>query len=314
MASSLTLPKLSAAIFSACALFTLAIPFANASAPALVYHPYPGEELTEEQSQNIKDYLEGLSPRQGEIKIKKANATLTVPSTHYFLGAQDARSILEEAWGNPPDDTILGMLFPAGRSPLDHDVWGATIQFSDDGYISDEDANDIDYTDMMSDLKKSQVSDNKWRADNGYDPIDMVGWAETPAYNPDTHKLYWAKEMKFGEAEMNTLNYDIRVLGRRGALVIGFIASMDQLSAIKSTTPSVLNMAHFDEGSTYADYQPGTDKKAAYGIAGLIGGAAIAKKTGILAAILIFGKKFIGLIIVGLIAVGGAVKRFFVKS
>jgi hypothetical protein len=40
-------------------------------------------------------------------------------------------------------------------------------------------------------------------------------------------------------------------------------------------------------------------------------GAAIVKKTGLLAAMLIFGKKFIVIIIAGIAAAFGAVKRFF---
>ncbi len=301
---------LKAAAFTA-ALTGYSIALASNPAPALVYHPSEGEELDAEQSANIDAFLSELSPLQGVVDLKKAKATLNISSSHYFLGAEDARAVLEDAWGNPPDETVLGMIFPAGASPLDYSTWGATVQFSGDGYVSDEDANEIDYAEMMQDLKKSQSDDNKWRAKNGYDPIEMIGWAETPTYNPETHKLYWAKEMKFGEQDVNTLNYDIRVLGRNGALVIGFIATMDELSQIRQSMPSVLQMAQFDTGSTYAEYQPGVDKKAAYGIAGLVGGAAIAQKTGLLAALLIFGKKFMVVIFVGLAAAAGAVKRFF---
>ncbi len=284
---------------------------ASEPAPALIYHPYPGEELDAEQSADIDAYLASLSPLQGEIALVGPKATLNIPSSHYFLDSQDARSVLEEGWGNPPDETVLGMIFPAGASPLDSAAWGATINYSDDGYVTDEDANDIDYSEMMRDLQKSQIEVNAWRTENEYEPVEIIGWAESPAYNPDTHKLFWAKELKFGAAEQNTLNYDIRILGRSGALVIGFVASMDQLAEIRQATPTVLEMAQFNLGSTYAEYQPGIDKKAAYGIAGLIGGAAIAKKTGLLAALLIFGKKFIVIIIAGLAAAAGAVKRFF---
>ncbi|MEL7200546.1 MAG: DUF2167 domain-containing protein, partial [Pseudomonadota bacterium] len=62
-------------------------------------------------------------------------------------------------------------------------------------------------------------------------------------------------------------------------------------------------------GSTYAEYQPGVDKKAAYGIAGLVGGAALAKKLGLFGIILAFGKKFAVLILAGLAGLAGAVRR-----
>ena len=122
-------------------------------------------------------------------------------------------------------------------------------------------------------------------------------------------KLYWAKEIAFGENEENTLNYDIRVLGRKGTLVIGFVAGMTDLEDIRTAAPKVLEMASFNAGSTYAEYEPGIDKKATYGLAGLVAGAAIAKKTGLLAGLLIFGKKFAVIIIAGLAAMFGGIKR-----
>lgn len=301
---------LATAAFAIAAIHSSTI-FASQPAPALTYHPYPGEELDAETRDNIDAYLESLSPLQGDIVLKKANATLNVSSSYYFLSTKDARSVLEDAWGNPPDPNVLGMIFPVGASPLDYDTWGASVYFSDDGYVSDDDANAIDYGELLTEIQDAQRADNKWRTKNGYDPIDIIGWAETPSYNADTHKLFWAKEMKFGDMDTNTLNYDIRVLGRRGALVISFIANMSELNDIRRAAPAVLEMAHFDAGATYAEYKPGSDKKAAYGIAGLIGGAAIAKKTGLLAAVLLFGKKFIVLILAGVAAAFGAVKRFF---
>lgn len=293
----------------AIALAGQSIAMAASEAPPLKYTPWPGEELDAETRENINAYLDSLTPLYGEIALNKANAKLNVSSTYYFLDAKDAQSVLQDAWGNPPDNQILGMIFPAGASPLDMGVWGATIHFSGDGYVSDEDAHAIDYDELLADIQVSQTEDNKWRTRNGYEPIEIIGWAETPSYNAETHKLYWAKEMRFGEEDYHTLNYDIRVLGRRGALVMSFIATMDELGDIRKAAPAVLEMAHFEPGATYAEYQPGVDKKAAYGIAGLIGGAALAKKTGLLAALILFGKKFIFFIVAGLIAALGAAKR-----
>jgi len=280
-------------------------------APAMTYTPAADEELDEETLSNINAFLAELKPEKGEISLQRANATLNIPDTHYFLTAADARAVLEQAWGNPPDEDVLGMIFPARSTPVDATAWGAKITYQADGYVSDKDASKIDYDGLLKDIQAGAADENAWRTENGYEAIDIVGWAEPPSYNAETHKMYWAKELKFGEATLNTLNYDIRVLGRRGVLVISFIADMSQLDDIRATAPSVLQMAEFNTGSTYAEYEPGVDQKAAYGLAGLIGGAAIAKKTGLLAAILIFGKKFIGLIVVGLVALGGAVRKMF---
>jgi uncharacterized membrane-anchored protein len=75
-----------------------------------------------------------------------------------------------------------------------------------------------------------------------------------------------------------------------------------------------LDLASFDEGSRYADYQPGIDKKAAYGLAGLITGGLIAKKVGLLAAVALFAKKFLAIIIAGLVAAGASLRRMLTKK
>ncbi|HBS35191.1 MAG TPA: DUF2167 domain-containing protein [Parvularcula sp.] len=258
-------------------------------------------------------FLDKLDRKTGAVKIGAAKATLNVPETLYFLDAEDARAVLEEAWGNPPDESTLGMILPAGATPLDDGVWAATISFSDEGYVSDDDAGKINYDELMASMQEDARASNAWRDENGYPKVDLVGWAEPPTYDAGSHKLYWAKELKFGESEVNTLNYDIRVLGRSGVLVIGFIADMNALPEIRAAAPEVLSVAAFDEGARYADYQHGVDKKAAYGLAGLITGGVIAKKAGLFAAIAIFAKKFVGIIVAGLVAAAAYVRKFFKK-
>lgn len=284
----------------------------DAAAAAAEENPDTAETAqSAEAEQWAKDFLARLDHITGEVKIGAAKATLQVPENYYFLDAEDARAVLEEAWGNPPDDSTLGMLLPEGMTPLDDGSWAAIFTYEEDGYVSDEDAGKTDYDDLMKTMQSDTAESNKWRAENGFGSVDLIGWAEEPGYNAETHKLYWAKELKFEGAPVNTLNYDIRVLGRRGVLVVRFIADMAALPDIKVAAPEVLNMASFDDGSRYADYQKGVDKVASYGIAGLIAGGVLAKKTGLLAAILLFGKKFIAIIIAGLAGAGAWLKRQF---
>ena len=55
-----------------------------------------------------------------------------------------------------------------------------------------------------------------------------------PSYDAAAHKLYWAKELMFGTDMDHTLNYNIRVLGRRGVLVLNAVAEMKQLAVIRT--------------------------------------------------------------------------------
>lgn len=292
---------------AACFAFIAAAPHALAEAP-----PAPQDEAAQKRAE--AEFVSSLTKRNGVIKLASAKATLNVPAGLYFLDAKDARRVLEEAWGNPPDETVLGMILPQGKSPLDLNVWAATFTYLPDGYVSDSDAEKINYDSLLKDMQKGAREENAWRKQNGYPEVEIIAWADKPVYLAEEHKMYWAKELNFGGSETHTLNYDIRVLGRRGVLVVSFIGAMDQLATIKAAAPGVLKLASFDAGSRYADYVKGVDKTAAYGLAGLVAGGVIAKKTGILAAILIFGKKFIGLIIAGLVMLGARMRGMFGKK
>ena len=140
--------------------------------------------------------------------------------------------------------------------------------------------------------------------------IELVGWATPPRYDAAEKKMYWAKELRFGDSTENTLNYNIRILGRRGVLILNAVAGMPQLAEIEKAAPAILATVNFQEGHRYMDFTPGTDKVATYGLAGLVAGGVLAKAGffKVLVGILIAGKK---LVIVGAIAVFVLVKKLF---
>jgi uncharacterized membrane-anchored protein len=212
--------------------------------------------------------------------------------------------------GNPPSDDTLGMLLPANTNPLSTNCWAVTISYSDDGYVTDKDASKIDYNDLLKKMQKGAKSENKERVKAGYPTIEIIGWAAPPRYDATTHKLYWAKELKFGQEDENTLNYSIRMLGRRGVLELNAIASMSQLTKIEQRTPQILEMVNFNEGHRYADFDGKTDKVAAYGLAALVAGG-VAAKMGFFKIIwvaLLAAKK---LVIIAIVAIAGLAKKIF---
>lgn len=124
------------------------------------------------------------------------------------------------------------------------------------------------------------------------------------------HKLYWAKDLKFTDDSSHTLNYGIRVLGRRGVLVLNAVASMDQLASVRRDMAKVIGFVEFNGGHRYADFIPGTDKVAEYGIAALIAGS-LAAKAGlfkVLLGALIALKK---LIVVAVVGAAAFLRRLF---
>ncbi len=261
------------------------------------------QQLTPEQEQYLleaKAIWDSLNRQQGEIALPNKVAKLNVPESFYYLDPTDTEKVLVEVWGNPPGagHNTLGMLFPTGLTPFDEGSWGVTIEYEEDGFVKDDDADEINYNDLLSDMKQSTREASKARVQQGYEPVELVGWASRPFYDKQSHKLHWAKEIKFGNREPNTLNYNIRVLGRKGVLVLNFIAGMDQKQMIDTNLDTVLALAEFNQGSRYEDFNPSIDKVAAYGLGALVAGKVIAK-TGLIAAGLIFLKKFGIFILVG---------------
>ncbi|MWV13030.1 DUF2167 domain-containing protein [Pseudomonas sp. R-28-1W-6] len=304
------------------ALLAAAVPAAHAvvvapDAPAAA----PEAAAPEEESAAVVEgeveefdeeaFIASLNFQTGQVVIGDNLATLNLPDNLVFLNGADAERLLVEAWGNPPDAELpLGMVLPAGISPLAAESWAATIEYEESGYVSDEDAADIDYADMLKDLQEESAADNQWRTENGYEPVELIGWASQPHYDDQGKKLHWAKELKFGDSESNTLNYNIRVLGRKGVLVLNFIANMDQLADIQQHVPTVLAMTDFNQGHRYAEFDPDMDEVAAYGIGALIAGK-LAAKAGLFATLLILLKK---LWIVPLLVIGWLGKRLFGKK
>lgn len=262
------------------------------------------EQMNAEQQEYMEWALgvwESLSPQTGDVLLEQANVTLTVPEEFYFLAEKDALTVLVDVWGNPPGQEVLGMLFPAESTPFDGDAWAVIVQYEEEGYVSDEDAAGIDYSEMLQEMQRDTRADSAERVKQGYEPIELVGWASAPYYDAGSKKLHWAKELKFGDAPEHTLNYNIRVLGRKGVLILNFVADMSQKAVIEESLDSVVAMAEFNEGARYADFNPEIDQVAAYGIGALIAGK-VASKAGLLAAAMLFLKKFWMFLAVGIFA------------
>ena len=260
---------------------------------------------------NTRQIADALSYRQGEIVLGSSLAKVNVPADFRYLGPDDAQTVLTKIWGNPPTDSKpLGMLLRADANPSEPNTWAVIIHYEESGYVKDDDAHEINYTELLKQIQAGAKEENRMRAKQGYPAVDIVGWAAPPRYDAAAKKLYWAKEVRFaGEAE-NTLNYNIRMLGRRGVLVLTAVASIAQLGEIEKATPAILSMVEFQPGNRYADFNPATDKTATYGLAALVAGGVLAKGgffkmlfAGALAA-----KK---LVIVGLIGLAALVKKLY---
>jgi uncharacterized membrane-anchored protein len=239
-------------------------------------------------------------------------ASLHLGTRYRYLDPAETEKLLV-AWGNQPGSETEGAIVPADVEPFSHEGWAVIVTYENDGHVDDSDAREFDYGDMLKDMKAGTESENAHRKKQGYEAVHLVGWAEDPHYDGATKKLYWAKELDFEGSQSHTLNYDVRVLGREGVLSMNAVAGIGQLDQIRRGMRPLIDVAEFNEGYRYAEYNPKTDKLAEYGLGALIAGG-VAAKLGLFGKLFAFLLAFKKALIAGVIALGGVIAKLFKKK
>ncbi|MBC9933120.1 DUF2167 domain-containing protein [Chitinophaga qingshengii] len=277
----------------------------------------PGRDSVDVSQQQINHVVDSIRHAQkyetGVIKLPGGKAEIKIPAGFKFLNKEQSKYVLTKLWGNPEANAAntLGMIFPENSDPFADSSYAFIVEYEDVGYVKDDDAEKINYDDMLKTLQKDEKEENVQRAKEGYPSIHLVGWAQKPYYDKQNKVLHWAKEIHFGDNDdINTLNYQIRILGRHGILSLNAVCTMRELPLVKADIDKVLHMATFTEGNTYFDFDPKIDNVAAWTIGGLVAGKVLLK-AGFFAMLLKFlaaGWKFI---LLGFAALAGVVKKFF---
>ncbi|MCX2740665.1 DUF2167 domain-containing protein [Pontibacter anaerobius] len=273
---------------------------------ALFMSVFPAFAQTDSLQLQIQEIENSLQYQYGEISLGDGLAKIKVPEGFKYLDAEQSEYVLTELWGNPASGTTMGMLVPKDKGVLDDDAWVFDIEFDEIGYVEDKDAEDIDYAELLNTMKDDMIAGNEERVANGYEKIQLIGWASEPYYDQESKILHWAKEVKFGEAETNTLNYNVRILGRKGVLMLNAIANMESLPEVKQNIPLITSSVSFEQGHSYFDFNPDVDEVASWTIGGLVAGKVLTK-VGFFALLLKFWK----VIAVAVAGLGGSLwKRF----
>jgi uncharacterized membrane-anchored protein len=274
--------------------------------------------LAESQEDSAMQLMKKMSEikqsvKKGNVTLPNGIAELKLDKKINYIPPQSAEIMLVDLWGNEPGSGThsQGMLIPSGVDVSSDQSWGVVITYEEDGHVSDEDAAKIDYDDLMKQMKESV----KEAADSEDRDVELVGWADKPYYDQATHKMYWAKDIKFNKEPVDTLNYNVRILGRKGVLVLNAVSDMKHLDSIKTSMSSILGFTDFTAGNKYTDFNKSTDKLAQYGLAALIlGGVGVAAKTGLLAKLFVLLLAFKKVLIIGVIAIGAFFQKMFSKK
>lgn len=248
---------------------------------------------------------------EGPLLVKLRNqATIDLPAGYIYIPAPEAVPIMDRM-GNQTDEAFLGLIFPQDESE-----WFATLDFESAGYIKDDDAKNWDADELLDNLREGTKAGNVHRKKVGVPPIEVTRWVQTPAYDAPAHRLVWSAEVReIGAAEGADpgINYNTYVLGREGYISLNLVTSASQIEAQKPIAHELLAAVSFNESKRYEDFNPSTDKVAAYGLAALIGGVA-AKKLGLLAVIGAFVVKFAKVILIGVAGLGAGIASWFKRK
>jgi uncharacterized membrane-anchored protein len=221
------------------------------------------------------------------IKVKEGQAFLDAPNTRRFL----------ELNQNPGRDNRYTLV----AQDL---AWFAVFWFEDTGYIKDDEK--LDPAALLKSLQESDTPANEERKRLGMRPLHTDGWQVPPHYDLATRRLEWAVRLR-GDDGRATVNYTIRILGRRGVMHTTLVTDPATIDRAIADFKTALTGYDFVSGERYAEWRSG-DRVAEYGLAALVlgGAAVVATKSG-------FAKALGKFLILGAVAVGGAALAFVRK-
>lgn len=250
-------------------------------------------------------------PSQQQVKINWQDgptigqlgsiAQLKLPAGYRFTGKEGALTVMELTH-NPSSGRELGVVIPAGGDVK----WFMTFEFSDSGYVKDDDKDKLDADAILKSIQEGTEAANEERRKHGWKPFHVTGWRTQPFYDPLTHNLTWAIDGRGDDSTTpGSVNHSIRLLGRGGTMDVDLVVAPEDYTASLPQFNAVINGFSYVQGQRYADFRAG-DKVAKYGLAALIAGGAgaVLLKTGLLA-------KFWKLIVVGIAAIAGFIKKIF---
>jgi uncharacterized membrane-anchored protein len=230
---------------------------------------------------------------------------IDVPQGYVFFDGKTTRAMLK-AGGEPTSGSELGWLMPTNRE------WSVIFEFDEIGFVKDAEKEKLEPDKLLDSIKRGTAEANKERARNGNAPLEIVGWEVPPRYDPATHNLEWA--VRATSEGRPILNYNTRLLGRKGVMEVVLIVDPEKLPETLPTFRGLLANYSFQTGQSYAEYRSG-DKVAKYGLAALVvGGAAVgAAKLGLLGGLIVLFKKAWKLVIIAIAAVAAGLKKVFAK-
>jgi uncharacterized membrane-anchored protein len=260
--------------------------------------PAAQEEGPSDESPPSEEAPEPLPPgmTEGPTTSKLgSNAEIVVPKGVVYANKSATAKLLTDS-GNLVNGQELGSLLGPD------DAW-VLFEYDAVGYVKDDEELDADK--MLKSMQEDQESANETLKSKGLSELEITGWQVKPHYDPATHNLEWAPLVQNIATKKQSVNYNVKLLGRRGVMTVTLLVPPEKLDVALPWFRDVMKGYSFVKGEDYSSWIKG-DKVAEYGLAALVvgGGVAAAAKSGILA-------KLLKPILVGLAALGAGIKKLF---
>ncbi|MFO1530603.1 MAG: DUF2167 domain-containing protein [Kiritimatiellia bacterium] len=225
-------------------------------------------------------------------------AEIIVPEGYVATNGDGSRTILK-LFDNLTGENEVGLFAPESFN------WFVTFDWDGIGYVKDDEKDKLDAKKMLKSMQENNEEVNKIKKEQGLGTFTITGFDVPPNYNPETNNLEWALRLKDDASGQSTVNYNVKVLGREGVMVVTLVCDPADLTGLLPEFRKHLATFGFTEGHKYAEFKKG-DKIAKVGLSALVvgGGLAIAAKTGLL-------KKLIKPLILAVVAAGAWLKKLF---
>ncbi len=196
-------------------------------------------------------------------------AVLHVPAGEVFVPQPQADRLLN-LLGNPganPD--MPGLLLP--RDPRAR--WYMPIHFHKTGHVRDDDARTWNADELLRGVRADTDAQNRAREKAHMPGMEVEGWSQPPTYDAARQRLVWVLTSHEVDAKPDaprTVNYNAFALGRDGFFSMNLVAALDDLPALRPVADQQLAALEYNPGKRYADFDPKTDRVAAFGLGGLV--------------------------------------------
>jgi uncharacterized membrane-anchored protein len=253
---------------------------------------------------------QGGPDAQGPTTLTLAGSLgkMDLPKGYVWIGESKAKELIKQNGGS--GENVIGLILPNTEG----DEFAIELKYEDTGYVEDKDAGKLDSKAILKSYQEGTEAQNEERKEKGMAALHVTGWEQEPSYDPKSHVVVWSLQGENDKKEQ-FVNYNTRVLTRKGVLSVNLMCDNKDLPAVKPKSQALVKKITFNQGERYEDFKTG-DKISAGGLAALIvGGALLAKKGGLLGFLLVMlkplllafkalGAKFVVIIGAGIAYVG----------